>query len=103
MYCSANFLRSFSTTLLPILGSAIVDMCPLPKRPAEHLLLPVKQFSIPRPPSDIPKLSPFCLILEGRTSKILLDFALILGMQDTCRVPGSIWNISSGFSHGPFR
>jgi len=103
MYWAAIFLLSFSTTLFPIRGSAIVDMCPLPKRPPEHLLLPDKQFSMlaPKPPSDPSKLPPLCRIFEGRTSKILLDFAAILGTHETCRVLESIWKTSSEFSHGP--
>ena len=55
----------------------------------------------PKPPSDPSKLSPLCRIFEGRTSKILLDFAAILGTHETCRVSGSIWKTSSEFSHGP--
>jgi hypothetical protein len=60
-------------------------LVPLPKRPPEHLLLPDKQFSMlaPKPPSDPSKLPPLCRIFEGRTSKILLDFAAILGTHET--------------------
>ena len=78
-------------------------LVPLPKRPPEHLLLPDKQFSMlaPKPPSDPSKLPPLCRIFEGRTSKILLDFAAILGTHETWRVSGSIWKASSEFLHGP--
>ena len=55
----------------------------------------------PKPPSDPSKLPPLCRIFEGRTSKILLDFAAIFGTHETCRVSGSIWKTSSEFTHGP--